>query len=264
MDMDLNLKIAQELNLTKSRVDAAVKLMDEGNTVPFIARYRKEVTGSLDDAQLRDISDKLTSLRNLEKRREEILSSIRSQDALTPELESAVASAQTLSALEDLYMPYKKKRNTRASIAKEKGLEPLALTILRQDPREDPEALAAAYLNEEKGVLTAVDALSGAKDILAEAIADNARVRGSLRMLIERTGTLTCTSDSKEQGTYAAYYDFSEKIREIAPHRVLAINRGEKEGVLKVSLSTDMDAALSMVKSKCVTAPDSLCGKVVL
>lgn len=262
--MDITQTIATGLNLPKSRVEAAVKLMDEGNTVPFIARYRKEVTGSLDDAQLRDISDKLTSLRNLEKRREEISASIEAQGAMTPELTKAIEAAQTLTALEDLYQPYKKKRNTRATVAKEKGLEPLAVAILRQDPKADPAALAQAYINAEKGVNDVEEALAGAKDILAESIADNARVRGSLRMLMERSGQLTCIGKTDEPGTYSAYYDFSEKIREIAPHRVLAINRGEKEGKLKVSLLTDMDAALSMVKSKCVTDEATPCGKAVL
>lgn len=262
--LDINQKIADGLSLSKSRIDAAVRLMDEGNTVPFIARYRKEVTGSLDDAQLRDISDLLTSLRNLEKRREEIRASIESQGALTPELAAAVQEAQTLSVLEDLYLPYKKKRNTRASIAKEKGLEPLALSILSQADTCDPETLAASYINPEKGVQDIRQALDGACDIIAEAVADNARVRGSVRLLMERTATLHSSSEKKEEGTYSMYYDMTEKLSKIAPHRILAINRGEKEGVLKVSVDTDMDAAFTAVRTKVVTSPTSKSGALVL
>ena len=253
--MDINAKIAQELNIQKRRVDAAVQLMDGGNTVPFIARYRKEVTDSLDDAQLRDIADRLTSLRNLEKRRAEISAAIEAQGALTEALSSAIGAAQTLSALEDLYLPYKKKRNTRASIAREKGLEPLALNILMQQDCDDPTGLAAQYVDSEKGVDDVTAALDGAKDIIAEMIADNARVRGALRMLIKRTAVLRTTSDHTEPGTYSMYYNLTEKVRELAPHRILAINRGEKEGVLKVAVETDMDAAEKMVTGHVVTAP---------
>ena len=261
--MDIQEKIAKQLSIPAKQVASAVKLMDEGNTVPFIARYRKEVTGSLDDEQLRNISDKLTSLRNLEKRREEIRASIEAQDALTPALSAAVAAAETLSALEDLYLPYKKKRNTRASVAKAKGLEPLAKAILAQSPADDPAALAAAYVDPEKGVETAEQALSGARDIIAEAVADNARVRGALRLLMERTSTLRTRSDRTEPGTYSMYYDQAEKLRTVAPHRVLAIHRGEKEGVLKVSVETDMDAADRMVLGHVVREPGGRAADVV-
>ncbi len=261
--MDINQKIAQELTIPKHQVDAAVKLMDDGNTVPFIARYRKEVTGSLDDEKLRDIADRLAQLRNLEKRRGEILAAIEAQGALTPELKDAVEGAATLSALEDLYLPYKKKRNTRASIAREKGLEPLAKNILSQTGTDDPMDLAKRYVDSEKGVETPEEAIQGAKDILAEMIADNARVRGSLRLLMKRTAVLKCTSEHTEPGTYSMYYDLAEKVREIAPHRVLAINRGEKEGVLKVSVETDPNAAEKMVTGHVVKAPDTKRGALV-
>jgi len=258
----INARIAEALNIPEKQIDAAVRLMDEGNTVPFIARYRKEVTGALDDGQLRDISDKLTSLRNLEKRRSEIESAITAQDAMTPELSKAIAAAQTLSALEDLYLPFRKKRTTRASIAKAKGLEPLANAIFLQQGA-DPAALAPAYVNTELGVETAEDALQGASDILAEKISDNARVRGSVRLLMERTACIRSTSD-KEEGVYAMYHDFSEKVRDLPSHRVLALNRGEKEEVLKVSVETDMEAALTAVRQKTVTAQGTPAGDFVL
>ncbi len=253
--MDINAKIAQELSIEKNRINAAVALMDGGNTVPFIARYRKEVTGSLDDAQLRDIADRLKSLRNLEKRRAEIAASIESQGVMTGALGEAIAAAQTLSALEDLYLPYRKKRNTRATIAREKGLEPLALDILAQRDGDAPDMLAQAYINGEKGVQSAAEAIDGAKDILAEMIADNARVRGSLRLLMNRTARLRSTSAHTGPGTYSMYYDLTEKVKDLAPHRVLAINRGEKEGVLKVGIETDPAAAEKMVTGHVITNP---------
>ncbi|MEG1755883.1 MAG: Tex family protein [Clostridia bacterium] len=263
--MDINAIISKELTIQQTQIDSAVRLMDEGNTVPFIARYRKEVTGSLDDAQLRDISDRLTSLRNLEKRRNEIIASIESQDAMTPELISGIQSAQTLSTLEDLYLPYKKKRNTRATIAKAKGLEPLALSIFAQKADVLPALLAKDYIDAEKGVTDVAEALAGAQDILAEMISDNARVRGSLRLLMERTSSIHTSSNKQEPGTYSMYYDLTEKLIKLPPHRILAINRGEKEGVLKVCIDTDMDAALSMVRQKVLTtATPNACTEVVV
>lgn len=250
--MDIQATIAQTLSIRPSQIAAAVRLLDEGNTVPFIARYRKEATGSLDDAQLRDISEKLTALRGLEKRREEISSSIESQQAMTEELRSAIAEAKTLSALEDLYLPYKKKRNTRASIARQKGLEPLADAIFAMRPDVSPETLAAPFVDAGKDVPDVAAALAGARDILAETVADSAAVRGSLRLLMERTATLRTSSEHQEPGTYSMYYDLSEKIRNLPPHRVLAINRGEKEGVLKVSVETDPEAALATVRQKVI------------
>ena len=261
---NLNERIAAELSIPVGQVGAAVRLMDGGNTVPFIARYRKELTGGLDDGQLRDISDRLTSLRNLEKRREEILSSVASQGALTEALRGAIQNAANLAALEDLYLPYRKKRNTRASMAKARGLEPLADAICHQQATAVPAALAAAYVDAERGVDTAEDALCGARDILAERISDNARVRGSVRLLMERTGALRSTSDHTEEGTYSTYYDFSEKVSKLPPHRVLAIHRGEKEGILRAAIETDMDAALTAVRQKTVTAPGTPAGDFVL
>jgi len=243
--MDINRQIAQELGIRQTQVDAAVKLIDDGNTVPFIARYRKEATGSLDDTQLRDLFDRLTGLRSLEKRREEITASIDSQGALTEELAAAIKGAQTLSALEDLYLPYKKKRRTRASVAKEKGLEPLALAIYAQDLPDSPEDLAVPYVDPEKGVESVVDALSGASDIIAEMISDSADVRGALRSLMQRTGVLRSKSDKTEPGVYSMYYDFSEAVAKVAGYRVLAMDRGEREEVLKVGIETSQDEMTS-------------------
>ncbi len=239
--MDINRQIAKELSLRQTQVDAAIKLIDEGNTVPFIARYRKEATGSLDDTELRDLFDRLTSLRNLEKRREEIRASIESQEAMTEELSAAITAAATLSALEDLYLPYKKKRRTRASVAKEKGLEPLADAIYAQELPDAPETLAESYIDPEKGVSTVEEALQGASDIIAETISDSAEVRGALREFMQKTGVLHSKSDKTEPGVYSMYYDFSEAVAKVAGYRVLAIDRGEREDVLKVSIDTDPD-----------------------
>jgi len=237
--MDIIKRLSDELNIPAKQVEAAVKLLDEGNTVPFIARYRKEVTGSLDDTQLRDLSERLDYLRGLDKRREEIRASIESQGALSEELSEKLDKAQTLAALEDLYMPYKKKRRTRAMIAREKGLEPLALRYMEQTGAELPEVLAEPFVDLEKGVETVEDAISGAKDIIAENISDDAAVRGALREFLNRNAVVRSVSDETEQGVYAMYYDFTEALSKIASYRVLALDRGEKEGVLKVSVECD-------------------------
>ena len=228
--MDLIKQLAEELSLRPTQVEAAVKLLDEGNTVPFIARYRKEATGSLDDNALRDLEDRLNYLRNLDKRRGEIRSSIEEQGALTEELDAAIGAAATLAALEDLYMPYKKKRATRASKAKEKGLEPLALRFLEQTGAALPEVLAAPFVNPEKGVSTAEEAIAGASDIIAERISDDAAVRGRLREWLRRTGVIRSASDQTEPGVYSMYYDFAEAACKIAGYRVLALDRGERQG----------------------------------
>lgn len=243
--MNLILQLAQELSLRESQVESAVKLLDEGNTVPFIARYRKEATGSLDDNQLRDLADRLTYLRNLDKRREEIRDSIEGQGALTEELAQAIAAAKTLAALEDLYLPYKKKRRTRAMMAKEKGLEPLALKFFEQTGAALPQVLAEPFVDAEKGVETVEDAIAGAKDIIAEMISDDAAVRGALRAFLYRTACLrsVALAENTEQGVYSMYYDFSEPVNKVAGYRVLAIDRGERESVLKVSIACDMQAA---------------------
>lgn len=248
--LNLIQQIAQELSLRESQVESAVKLLDEGNTVPFIARYRKEATGSLDDTQLRDLEDRLTYLRNLDKRREEIRSSIEGQGALTDELAAAIGAAQTLSALEDLYLPYKKKRRTRAMMAKEKGLEPLALKFFEQIGAALPEVLAAPFIDAEKGVETVEDAIAGAKDIIAEMVSDDAAVRGALRAFLQRTACLRSVSNDPQaaQGVYAMYCDFSEPVAKVAGYRVLAIDRGEREEVLKVSIDCDMAIALQTLE----------------
>ncbi|HWP51857.1 MAG TPA: Tex family protein [Clostridia bacterium] len=248
--MNLIQQLAQELSLRESQVESAVKLLDEGNTVPFIARYRKEVTGSLDDTQLRDLEDRLNYLRNLDKRREEIRSSIDGQGALTEELATAISAAKTLAELEDLYLPYKKKRRTRAMMAKEKGLEPLSLKFFEQTGAALPDVLAAPFVDPEKGVETVEDAIAGAKDIIAEMVSDDAAVRGALRAFLQRTACLRSVSGDAQaaQGVYAMYCDFSEPVSKVAGYRVLAIDRGEREDVLKVGIECDMEAALQTLE----------------
>ncbi len=256
--MDVQKQLAEELNLNLWQVEAAVNLIDSGNTVPFIARYRKEATGSLDDGQLRSLNDRLGSLRNLEKRREEIINAVTELGVMTDELLSAIGAAKTLSALEDLYMPYKKKKRTRATAAKEKGLEPLALEIFAQTSAVPSEKLAEKFIDEEKGVTSVQEAVQGAMDIIAEMISDNAEIRGDLRRFMQSTAVITSYSDTDQPGTYSNYYDYKEPVKSIAPHRLLAINRGEKEGVLKVSLDTDMDRALSIIMSNITKDKNSL------
>lgn len=256
--MDVQKQLAEELNLNLWQVEAAVNLIDSGNTVPFIARYRKEATGSLDDGQLRCLNDRLGSLRNLEKRREEIINAVTELGAMTDELLSAIGAAKTLSTLEDLYMPYKKKKRTRATAAKEKGLEPLALEIFAQTSAVPSEKLAEKFIDEEKGVTSVQEAVQGAMDIIAEMISDNAEIRGALRRFMQSTAVITSCSDTDQPGTYSNYYDYKEPVKSIAPHRLLAINRGEKEGVLKVSLDTDMDRALSIIMSNITKDKNSL------
>lgn len=246
--VDLIKQLAAELELKETQVQSAVKLLDEGNTVPFIARYRKEVTGSLDDNQLRDLEDRLNYLRNLDKRREEIRSAIEGQGALTEELSNAISGAKTLAALEDLYLPYKKKRKTRASMAKEKGLEPLALQFFEQTGAKLLQELAEPFVDPEKGVETVEDAIAGASDIIAEMISDDAAVRGALRSFIRRTALIRSVSEETKPGVYSMYYDFTEAVSKIAPYRVLAIDRGEREGVLKVSVQCEMSLALAEVE----------------
>ena len=260
--MDLIQQLSRELNLRQSQVEAAVRLLDEGNTIPFIARYRKEMTDSLDDAALRDLSDRLEYLRGLQKRREEVIRSITEQEKLTPELEAAILAAKTLAEVEDLYRPYKPKRRTRGSIAREKGLEPLAAAIRAQNSPCEPLSMAEGYLGAEKGVTTAEDALAGAMDIIAEDISDDGEIRKALRLLIRRSAVVTATGDSEENTTYKMYYDFKEPVGRIAPHRVLALNRGEKEGFLKTAIVLEEEKALEVIRSKTVTAGNA-CGRTV-
>ena len=261
--MELIQQLSQELKLRPAQVEAAVRLLDEGNTIPFIARYRKEMTDSLDDAALRDLSDRLEYLRNLQKRREEVIRSITEQEKLTPELETAIQAAATLAEVEDLYRPYRPKRRTRGSIAREKGLEPLAAAIRVQNTLREPLSMAAEYVNPEKGVETAEDALSGAMDIIAEDISDDGEIRKALRLLIHRAAVVTATGDSTENTTYKMYYDFKEPVGRIAPHRVLAINRGEKEGFLKTAIVLEEEKALEAIRRKTVIA-NNACGRAVM
>ncbi|MBQ3372767.1 MAG: RNA-binding transcriptional accessory protein [Oscillospiraceae bacterium] len=251
--MNINLQIAEELNLNPSYVENVVQLIDEGNTIPFIARYRKEMHGSMDDTTLRTLNERLEYLRNLDERRHTILNAITEQGKLTDELAAAIEEAKTLAALEDLYRPYKQKRRTRATAAKEKGLEPLASLLFEQVPDcPAPEAAASAYINEEKGVASVEEALQGASDIIAEMLSDDADIRSSLRDFINASASLRSLAATEEDSVYSQYYDFSEKVSKIPGHRVLAINRGEKEGFLKVSVELDRDAALQRLRRRVI------------
>ncbi len=245
-------RLARELALNPGAVERTVALMDEGSTIPFIARYRKEVTGALDEEQLRNIAERLHYLRNLDERREQVLRSIDEQGKLTPELEAAIAAAETLQVLEDLYLPYKPKRRTRATMARERGLEPLAQLILQQVcTAESLEALAAPYLNEQ--VPTAEDAWAGARDIVAEMVSEDATVRGDIRERTRATGQIRVQRASEEadvEGVYRLYHDFGAPFAGLAPHQVLAINRGEREGALKVSLAADTERLLAEIKAR--------------
>ena len=245
--------LAQELNCKQEYIENVIALLDEGNTIPFIARYRKEQHGAMDDTALRTLETRLQYLRNLAQRREEVKSSIAAQEKLTDELAKAIDEAATLAEVEDLYRPYKPKRRTRATIAKEKGLEPLADAIFAQTLKMDaPEVLAQAYIDPEKGVETIEDALAGASDILAERISDDAEVRKSLRTLINRRGTARSAAAKDEEddktAVYRQYFEFSQPISRLQSHQVLALNRGEREGALKVSLSVDRDEALQCIR----------------
>lgn len=234
--MEIIKTISEELSIPEKQVEAAVKLIDEGNTIPFIARYRKEVTGGLDDTQLRDLSDRLSYLRGLDERREEVRELIRAQEKLTPEIEKALDGAKILAEIEDIYRPFRPKRKTRASVARERGLEPLAALIMEQRPSYDPpiETAALDFVDEEGGVPTAKDAIAGASDIIAEIVSDNAEYRQRLRELMREEGILKTEQIKEGDSVYSMYYDYSERASKIAQHRTLAINRGEKEGILKV------------------------------
>ena len=257
--MDIIKILAEELKLTEEQVSKTVALMDEGNTIPFIARYRKEVTGSLDDITLRALEDRLNYLRKLDERRAEISAAIEGQGKLTPEITDALSKAVTLVELEDIYRPYKQKKKTRASVAKEKGLEPLALLIFEQNDTYEGtlEELAAPYVDEEKGVANAEDALAGASDIIAENISDVAEYRKELRDFAFSFGVITTKQAKDEDSVYADYYDYKEEIKKLRPHRVLAITRGEREEFLRVSLELDRDTALSKISSHVITNPKS-------
>ena len=246
--MDIIKALTEEFSLKPFQVENTVKLIDEGNTIPFIARYRKEVTGSLDDQILRELSDRLSYLRNMDETREKIKNSIEEQGALTEELIEAIDSAKTLTELDDIYRPYKKKRKTRASVAKEKGLEPLADIIYEQSPDcKEPIILAEDYVNPELGVETAEDALQGAMDIIAEKISDDADVRKRMRFVCSAHGIISVKANAEDIGVYEMYGDYSEAVSKIPDHRILAINRGEKEELLKVSVDFDKDKAMFII-----------------
>ncbi len=257
--MDILKTLSTELSIPESQVDAAVKLIDEGNTIPFIARYRKEVTGGLDDTQLRELETRLNYLRSLDERREEVRNLIAQQEKLTPEISSALDAATILAEIEDIYRPFRPKRKTRASVAKERGLSPLADAILEQKASYEPSLpeLAATFVNEELGVPTPEAALAGAADIIAEAVSDNADYRSRLRTLTREGGIIETKQAKDEDSVYSMYYEFSERVSKIAPHRVLAINRGEKEEFLKVSLTLNPETALSYLYSKVLKKGDS-------
>ena len=246
--MDFVTVLAQEFHLRPQQVQAVIDLLDAGNTIPFIARYRKEAHGSLDDQVLREIAERLEYLRGLEKRREEIRKALTEQEQLTDELASRLSAAATLAELEDLYRPFRPKRRTRATVAKEKGLEPLALWLLMQLPRGDALAEAEKYVSAEKGVENAEDALQGARDIIAESVSDDAALRKELRALLLREGVIETRGAKDEDSVYRMYYEYSEPVPRMAAHRVLAINRGEREEFLKVTLKAPEEKALFTVK----------------
>ena len=249
--MDINQKITEELGVKRWQVDAAVKLIDEGNTIPFIARYRKEAHGTLDDEQLRKLAERLTYLRNLEEKKEQVLASIEEQGKLTEELRDRILEAQTQVAVDDLYRPYRPKRRTRAMIAKEKGLEPLAMLMLLQQSKESLDKLASAYINPEKEVKTVQDAVAGAKDIIAEQISDDAAYRSWIRnMTVKKGKVVSQAKDAEAESVYEMYYEFEEAVVKIAGHRILALNRGEKEKYLTVKIEAPEEDILRYLKKK--------------
>ena len=247
--MDIVTMLSQELKLYEKHVENTVKLIDEGNTIPFIARYRKELTGAMDDQVLRELADRLTYLRNLEKRKLEVGASIEETGNMTDEIKAALNNAKTLAEVEDIYRPYKPKRKTRASVAKEKGLSPLAMLILSQDNGFNPLISAKDYINEEKGVASTEEAVAGAADIIAETVSDDAALRKTLRQYLIANAQVQTTSSLEEPTVYSMYYNYSEPIAKIAGHRVLAIDRGEREGILKVKVAADEEAMHTFVLS---------------
>ena len=247
--MDITAILCQEFHLKKQQCENVLKLIDDGNTIPFIARYRKEMTDSLDDQVLREIFERLQYLRGLDKRRSEIESALQEQGNLTDELSAKLAAASALAELEDLYRPFRPKRRTRATIAKEKGLEPLALLLLMQnEKKKTPEQIAEAFIQPDKGVETVEDALQGARDILAEQFSDDADARKKLRELAFRTGVLESKKAKDEDSVYSMYYDFSQEVRNLPGHRILAVNRGEREEFLKVSIRMDEGASVGILE----------------
>jgi len=253
--MDIAEKIAQELSIARWQAEAVIKLIDEGNTIPFIARYRKEAHGSLDDEQIRNLNERLLYLRNLEEKKEQVLASIEEQGKLTEELRKQITEAQTQVVVDDLYRPYRPKRRTRATIAKEKGLDGLADIIMAQETSESIEEIAASYISEEKEVKSAEEAIEGAKDIIAEIISDNAEYRMYIRNITLEEGKIVSSAkDNSVQSVYEMYYDFSEQAGKIAGHSVLALNRGEKEKFLVVRLEAPEERILLYLAKKIITS----------
>ena len=263
--MDIIQSLCNQFGLQRWQVENTVNLIDEGNTIPFIARYRKEAHGTLDDQVLRELAERLEYLRNLDKRREEVSSAIISQEKMTPEIEKALSEASTLAEIEDIYRPFRPKRRTRASIAKEKGLEPLANLIFEQNADSPtPFELAEEYVNAENGVETAQDAVAGAMDIIAENISDDADIRRYLRSLFTVSGVVQSrAADSEAESVYTMYYEYDEPVNKIAGHRVLAIDRGEKEGFLKVSVSVDPVKAHDLINKRILLNNGSKCTDTV-
>ena len=262
--MDITGKLTEELKVERWQVEAAVKLIDEGNTIPFISRYRKEVTGSLNDEQLRDLYERLNYLRNLEEKKEQVLASIEEQGKLDEELKARILAAETLVVVEDLYRPYRPKRKTRASVAKEKGLDGLAQFILAQETDRSLEEEAARYISEEKGVESAADALQGAKDIIAEAVSDEADYRIYIRSITFEEGKITSTAkDEKAASVYEMYYAYEEPLKKAAGHRILALSRGEKEKFLTVKIEAPEERILRYLEKKVITKENPVTGPVL-
>ena len=242
--------ISKELNVKNSQVESAIKLIDDGNTIPFIARYRKEATGGLSDEKLRELGEKLGYLRNLETRKKEVVSAIENQGKLTKELLQFIENTKTLAEIEDIYRPYKQKKRTRATVAKEKGLEKLAEIIVKQEQKEDINKIAECYINKEKGIESGKEAIAGAKDIIAEELSDNAEYRKQIKRICYREGILKTRAVNNEvRSSYEMYYDFSEHVNKIPSHRILAINRGEKEEFIKVKIEKNEKEILNLIKN---------------
>ncbi|MEE1218506.1 MAG: Tex family protein [Ruminococcus sp.] len=262
--MDYSKVLAEQFNIIEEYAQNIINLLDDGNTIPFIARYRKEMHGSMDDQLIREFSEKLDYLRGLDKRREEIRALIDAQEKLTDDISASIDKAQTISELEDIYRPFRPKRKTRASVAKEKGLQPLADEIIKQESKFDPIKAAEDYIDDEKGVATADEALQGAMDIIAEQISDNAEIRRRIRNLVNSLATLnSIATDAEKESVYNIYYDFSEAVKKIAGHRVLAINRGEKEGFLKVTLEIDSERPLNAITKVMINGRNQICADII-
>ena len=262
--MEYSKVLAQQFEIREEYAANIIALLDDGNTIPFIARYRKEMHGSMDDQLIRQFSEKLDYLRGLDKRREEIRNLIEAQEKLTDEVAAALEKAQTLSELEDIYRPFRPKRKTRASIAKEKGLEPLAVEIIKQEKGFSPQKYAEEFISEEKGVASADEAIAGAMDIIAEQVSDSAEIRKRIREIAQNNGVLrSVAADEEKESVYTMYYDFGEAVKKIAGHRVLAVNRGEKEGFLKVSLELDEDRPLSVIYRLLDKGRNPLCSDIL-